>query len=299
MERIAAFIRLARPLFLYGGFAGVALGAAVAAWSGYPLDVPTYLLVQALVTTLQLMVQFSNDYFDRATDVVCIPTRWSGGSGVLVRGEIPASVALTAALVCGALGLALAIRAAVTGNAAVAGIGIAILVLAWSYSAPPMRLSARGLGELDAVVVVAILVPCAAYAAFAGGVGAEMQQALIGPSLGMATMMISAELPDAGFDLLAGKLTLVARWGPSRTWVVLSVLAPTAATAADGQAFRVAGWAGVAALAPALAIALLLVRRTWRDPRPATIAFLGVALYATLVTGLAAAYALAAATTAR
>jgi len=66
-------------------------------------------------------------------------------------------VALIAALVCAALGLAVTARFWIGGDATVGWIGLAIFVLAWPYSAPPFRLSARGLGELDSIVVVAVL----------------------------------------------------------------------------------------------------------------------------------------------
>ena len=68
MKRLRAFVRLTRPLFLYGGFAGVALGAAVARHLAHPLDVGTYLWAQGLVSAFQLMVHYANDYFDRASD---------------------------------------------------------------------------------------------------------------------------------------------------------------------------------------------------------------------------------------
>ena len=70
-----AFVRLSRPLFLYGGFAGVALGAAVAHAQRLRLDVATYLWAQALVTSFQLMVHYANDYFDREADAQATPMR--------------------------------------------------------------------------------------------------------------------------------------------------------------------------------------------------------------------------------
>ena len=68
MRALLAFVRLSRPLFLYGGFAGVALGAAVARHLGHALDAATYLWAQGLVSAFHLMVHYANDYFDRAAD---------------------------------------------------------------------------------------------------------------------------------------------------------------------------------------------------------------------------------------
>ena len=124
------------------------------------------------MTSFHLMVHYANDYFDRECDAARQRTAWSGGSGVLVAGGIHPRrrTGRRADLRRGGHASRCA-RFALAGNAVVAWLGIAILVLAWCYSAPPVRLAARGLGELDTALVVAVLVPFAGYAAFAGGIG--------------------------------------------------------------------------------------------------------------------------------
>jgi 1,4-dihydroxy-2-naphthoate octaprenyltransferase len=289
-----AFVRLTRPLFLVGGFAGVALGAAVAAAAGLHLDVATYLRVQTLVTAFQLMVHYANDYFDRGGDAVDARTPWSGGSGVLPSGALPPRVALIAAIACALAGLLSAAAFTFAGNATAGELGIAIFVLAWSYSAPPLRLAARGLGEIATALVVAILVPAVAFAAFAGRLSIELVSATSPPALAMFAMMLAVELPDAGADLVAGKRTLVVRWGPTRTWPRIAVISLIAvATAAVGAYLQTPVTA--LALLPAAAVACGLFWAAFHDPRPARIAFGGVALYATLTAGLAVAYGVTAA----
>ena len=291
MTTLLAFVRLTRPLFLFGGFAGVALGAAVAVWSGHRLDGVSYLWIQALVTAFQLMVHYANDYFDRAGDALAQRTAWSGGSGVLPSGALQPRVALIAALVCAAFGLAVTVRFWLGGNAAVGWIGLGICALAWSYSAPPLRLAARGFGELNTVLVVAVLVPAAGYAAFAGRIDALLENALVAPVAAMLAMMLCVELPDAGADLAAGKRTLVVRWGPARSWRMVAIAAAVAAASAIIAALKLHG-IGALALLPAAVATIALLRLSLRDPRPASMAFWGVALYATITGGLAAVYGL-------
>jgi 1,4-dihydroxy-2-naphthoate octaprenyltransferase len=237
-------------------------------------------------------VHYANDYFDRECDAHSAAAAWSGGSGVLVRGELRPRVALVAALACAALGAAASLRFALAGNVTVAALGIAILAFAWCYSAPPVRFAARGLGELDTVLVVAVLVPCVGYAAFTGRVGDPILGAVLAPAGAMFAMMLCVELPDAGGDFLAGKRNLVVRWGPARAWQLLMVSAIFAALTAIGDALKLHGGGAVLTLVPAAVCAAVLVRLGGGDPRPASIAFWGVALYATTVTGLAAFYAL-------
>jgi 1,4-dihydroxy-2-naphthoate octaprenyltransferase len=291
---LAAFVRLTRPLFLYGGFAGVALGAAVAAWTGHRIDARAYFGSQALVTAFQLMVHYANDYFDRDGDRALDRTPWSGGSGVLADGVLRPHVALIAALVCAAAGLAASLGFALAGNRVVGGLGIAIGLLAWVYSAPPLRLAARGLGELDTAAIVAVLVPAASYAAVAGTVDGHLVRAVAAPFFGMLAMMLCVELPDAGADRLARKRTLVVRLGFANVWIALVVLTTLAVMLAAAEVIRLGSVLGGVGIAPAVVIGVLLVRRALGDPRPAALAFLGVALYALLVSGLAFDYAVAA-----
>ena len=157
-----ALVRLGRPVFLGGGCLLYALGAAVAAAHGHPSDPLLYLLGQAAVSTFQLMTHYANDYFDYEADRAnTTPTRWSGGSRVLVRGELPREVALGVALLLAAVGLDVILALAGmegVGSLAPPALVVAV-VLSWEYSAPPLRLHSSGLGELAVALVVTALVP--------------------------------------------------------------------------------------------------------------------------------------------
>jgi len=279
MHLAAAFLRLSRPKFLIGGFAGFALGAAVAAYEGAPITPARYAAGQAMVTAFHLMTHFANDYFDEHSDRHGVPAEFSGGSGVLVRGELPARAALVAALVCSALGLLIVAGFAAAGQPAAAGIGAAIGILAWSYSAPPLRLVGRGWGEVNTTVVVAILVPLAGYAALTGTVDGLALTATLAPACAMFAMMIAVEWPDRLADAAGGKRNLLVRFGPSvaaRLAAAGALLIVPALFIAIG---RGAPW-------PSAAFALLLVPLVagfigwFRAQRaPAEIAARGVALY--------------------
>ena len=200
-------------------------------------------------------------------------------------------MALSAALVCAALGLAVTARFALAGNPAVAWLGLAIAVLAWCYSAPPVRFAARGLGELDTALVVAVLVPFTGYAAFAARIDEPIHFVATTTGLAMFAMMLCVELPDAGADHAAGKRNLVVRVGPSRAWLLITIVSVIAVAHAIVYAYRAEAGPWLIALAPAAAATIQLVRLLRGDPRPASIAFWGVAVYATTVTGLAIVFA--------
>jgi 1,4-dihydroxy-2-naphthoate octaprenyltransferase len=281
-SRAGAFIRLARPAFLIGGFAGFALGAAVARFDGYALDWRAYLWGQLIVTSFHLMVHFANDYFDRETDTLDTRTPWSGGSGVLPSGALPPIVALVAACACAVVGLAATLRAALAGDMWLALIGVAIGGLAWAYSAPPVRLLARGLGELDTVAVVALLVPLAGYAAFAHALGVHALLATVPGVCAMFAMMLAVEIPDVAADTAAGKRNLVVRWGVASAAIAARTFASSAVLLV-----LLVGSMGFAAPSPAFiaVIPVAIVAAAFAAPQYvahlsfATFPFLGVALY--------------------
>lgn len=213
MRSLWAFIRLSRLKFLAAGFVGFALGAAVAAYEGIAVTFPLYLGGQLLVTAFHLMTHYSNDYFDRVADLRTQRTAFSGGSGSLIDGTLSPRVALVAAVVCATIGAITACIFLLNGNIAVAAIGLAIGLLAWAYSAPPLRLLSRGLGELTAALVVGALVPLAGYATFAAGVDGLAVASTICPALAVFAMMIAVEWPDVDADRSSGKNNLLVQYG--------------------------------------------------------------------------------------
>lgn len=212
---IWAVIRLGRPQFLIGGLALFGLGAVMAHASGFPLSVLRYFAGQAVVTSVQLMTHYANDYFDFEADVAnCSPTLWSGGSRVLPSRQVSRAVALYAALACAGCAVAsmLAVHSLGAG-VTVWAIMLAMLLLAWSYSAPPMRLNSRGWGEIIAAVVVAALVPFLGFAVQVGSVTTLALLAVLPLILIQFVMLLVLDVPDRQGDAAVGKSTLVVRLG--------------------------------------------------------------------------------------
>jgi 1,4-dihydroxy-2-naphthoate polyprenyltransferase len=233
LPTILAFVRLGRPLFLVGGFLLYGLGALVAVHTGAPLRGGRYAAGQLAVTAFQLMTHYANDYFDLEADLAnATPTRWSGGSRVLVGRHVPRWAALAAALALAAVGLVVSILIATragSGPLVLPGL-LAMLVLAWEYSAPPLRLHSTGLGELDTALVVTALVPFAGYYLQAPGLGGLRLLGLaIAPLCALQfAMLLAIEFPDAAGDVRAGKRTLVVRLGgyrAARLYAVITALA--------------------------------------------------------------------------
>ncbi|GAC1526721.1 MAG: prenyltransferase [Vulcanimicrobiaceae bacterium] len=219
LATVAAFVRLSRLKFLAGGFLGGAFGTAMGTYATGRFDVRAFVVAQGTITGFHLMTHYANDYFDRACDARSRRTDYSGGSGALVDGSLPPAVALVAALVCAATGVVLvAVLGLAVHTVVAAAIGAAVGALAWAYSAPPLRLAARGLGECDTALVVAVLVPLCAFAAqlppptaYAAAIASTLPA-----GAAMFAMMLAVEFPDLASDTVGGKRNLLVRAGAAR-----------------------------------------------------------------------------------
>lgn len=142
---------------------------------------------------------------------------FSGGSGVLESGALSPNVALTAGSCCALAGVAALGILAHSGHERAAFIGVLILILAWGYSSPPLRLLARGLGECTTALVVGILVPLCAFAAQAHHLSVVVFLSTLPAACAMFIMMICVQIPDVEADAATGKRNLVVRFGLGAT----------------------------------------------------------------------------------
>jgi len=194
-----------------------------------------------------------NDYHDRDADAGNTGrlTPFTGGSRLIQDGVLEARAVA-------ALGYALLAATAAIGTAlALAGrpqlwtLGALGLALAIAYSAPPLRLSARGIGEF-AIAAAWLLVVVGADVAQRGSWSPAPLAAGVPIALLVAAILLANEFPDFHADAAAGKRTLVVRLGARRAahaYLVLVVAAHLwlAAAVTAGAAPR----AALAALASA------------------------------------------------
>jgi 1,4-dihydroxy-2-naphthoate polyprenyltransferase len=219
LGRLPALVRLGRPLFLVGGALMHAVGVLIALAGGADLNWPTLLWGQLAITSIQLMTHYSNEYFDLPADRANPhPTRWAGGSQILVGGTLRPAVAAVTAAIFGVVGLAAGLVLALAVDAGPLALPLILLALALAlqYSAPPLVLHSRGLGEITEAAIVMGLTPL---------VGTYLQQGALAlrPLLGViplvllqVNMMLILNLPDEVGDRAAGKRTLVVRLGGER-----------------------------------------------------------------------------------
>ena len=210
-------LRATRLPFLSATIVPVVLGITIAAAHG-AFDAVTAVLTIIGASCVQLGLNVANDVFDSmlgADEANVTPTRYSGGSRVIQYGLVTfrrmAATAATFYLAAAAIGLVLL---ALRGSFALLTIGFVGLVVSLAYTAPPLKLVYRGLGEIAVAVGFGPLMLLGAYVVQTGGaLSWEPVVASIPIALLVALILYVNEIPDRRGDEHAGKRTLPVRFG--------------------------------------------------------------------------------------
>lgn len=192
------------------------LGVAMARYNGTTINWTLVVWGQIVVTSTQLMVHYCNDYFDFEADQNNLtPTAWSGGSRVLQSGTISPKVAFITAVILALIAIVVIALLAITAHSAPLAIiiGLLAIALSWAYSAPPLRLHSRGVGELSSALTVAALTPLFGFVLQTGKITALPILALLPLGCLQFTMLLSVHNPDVEGDTTVGKRTLIVRLG--------------------------------------------------------------------------------------
>ena len=202
-----------RAPFLTATLIPVGLGAAVAAFEGsfsWVLFVVT--LIGAVAAHLGLNV--ANDIFDfrsGADDANVTPTMFSGGSRVLQYGLM--SLKQMWALCLGFYAVAIACGAALVlwRGTGLLWLGVAGLAISYFYTAPPVKLVHRGLGELAVALGFGPIMVLGSYWVQTQHYGWRPLIISIPVALLVMLILYANEIPDRIADARVGKRTLVVR----------------------------------------------------------------------------------------
>jgi 1,4-dihydroxy-2-naphthoate octaprenyltransferase len=215
--RLAAgwlFLRTTRLPFLSATLVPVLLGIAIAAYHG------EFAWWLALLTVFggafaHLGINVANDIFDTlsgADDANVNPTQFSGGSRVLIYDLLTLRqlVAIDAALFGAAILIGLTL-VWLTGSALLLAIGAAGVVIGLAYTAPPLKLVYRGLGEIAVALGFGPVMLLGAYVVQTGTLSWEAAVASVPVAILIALVLYVNEIPDRSGDAAAGKRTLPVR----------------------------------------------------------------------------------------
>jgi 1,4-dihydroxy-2-naphthoate octaprenyltransferase len=127
-------------------------------------------------------------------------------------------VALRTAQVLAGIALLATLVLAWTSRAPLQSAALLLLamVLAWSYSSPPLRLNDHGWGELTGSLLVPGLTTLVGFQLQAGTIALLPVLAVVPLCCFQFAMLLSVNFPDAAGDALVGKRTLVVIFGGRR-----------------------------------------------------------------------------------
>lgn len=240
--RLGVYLRAMRLPFLTGSLMPVAATAALVYLQHGSLSLRHLFLTALGVAALHIGGNLINDYFDSfGSDLLnAVESPYSGGSRVIIKGELSAEAVRNLAYGFLALGILCGATLIWAGRPGVALVGVAGLLFAYLYSAAPVQLMSLGLGELTIFLAFGPVLTLGAYYGFTGAF------AVVGLAVGLPlAFLITAilwinEFPDLGADVAAGKRHLMSRLGLrlSRWVYVALMLAPFASLFLLMEVFR-------------------------------------------------------------
>ena len=215
MEKLKLLLRLARLHFLVFGFMIYLMGYLLAVSNSAPFDVTKFVFGYAIFGCAQLSVSFSNDYFDRKSDAISVRTTFSGGSKVLVEHPDLELLALTLGItLLAASAIAAAIFAFIYAYS-FWFLVFAILggLLGWFYTAPPLKLAYRKLGEVATVLAVGLMMPGMGYFVAYGHIDLFFAIFVLPLSCYGLLFILTVEMPDIDADRVGKKTNALVKWG--------------------------------------------------------------------------------------
>jgi len=228
---VRRFLLATRPPFLGVTLFACLIGLGSAQASGVTITAFTAMATIVLALLAHAAVNVLNDYYDalNGTDAVNAERIYpfTGGSRLIQNGVM--SVAAT-----GRYGMTLLLLVIVGGlwlvpraGSGLIIIGLAGLLIGWAYSAPPLKLNSRGLGELAVAAGFTLIVLGTDYV--------QRQSFALTPLLAagsyallVTNILYLNQFPDRAADATAGKRHWVVRLPPDQArwgYVMIGVLA--------------------------------------------------------------------------
>lgn len=220
-NRALLFLMAARAPFLPVSVMPVLIGATLPFWlrpGGWSFSVVHLIETVVAVVLLHMGANLGNGYYDHVSGADPAnpnPGVLSGGSGLIKSGALPAGFFLRSSIVCLTLGAALGLHLnfTVPGNL-ILFVGVAGVALAHFYTAPPVRLAYRGLGEVAVGLAFGVLPVIGSYYVQAGTFSWRVVLASLPIAFATVLILWVNQIVDFKPDRDTGKRTLAVIVGP-------------------------------------------------------------------------------------
>lgn len=223
---VRRYLFATRPAFLSIALVGCVLGLASGADGAFSW--PLACVTLALGPMAQAGVNVLNDYYDHlnGSDEANVDRVYpfTGGSRFIQNGVMSPRQTLVFGLLLFAVVMVAGLWLVSLSGSGLIWIGLSGLFIGWAYSAPPLQLNSRGLGEICVAAGFLLIVVGASFVQRGAWSHAPW---LVGLpyALLVTNVLYVNQFPDREADIQAGKLHWVARLDPAKAvygyWLML------------------------------------------------------------------------------
>ena len=228
---LAAYFAATRPPFILAAVVPIFLGLGYSVYEGHAINWINAVLTLLAGVLLHAAINVLNDYYDALNGTDDLNQErvypFTGGSR-FIQNEV---LTRKQTLIYG-IGLVLAVLLIAVYLVSQTGmslfwLGLFGVLLGWGYSAPPLNLNARGLGELSVLAGFGLL-PLGTYLVQTGELSLMLVMVSLPVGLLTANLLFINQFPDRKADIQAQKLHWVARLSPNVArwgYVLIALLA--------------------------------------------------------------------------
>ncbi|MBN2603138.1 MAG: prenyltransferase, partial [Candidatus Thermoplasmatota archaeon] len=212
---IKDIVELGRFRFLGGGFLLFCLGSLLAVIAGADFDIKLFLFGYAIMLPAHLGLSYSNNYFDVNVDKYNKAILISGGTKTLIEKPELRIFCKWFSIILIVTSLVMTIFFMIYFNFSITFFLFVLSgnLLGWFYTAPPLRLAYRGLGEIANMITMGVLMPGIGFWVIFGGFDLLFLLFSFPLILYGLDFIITVETPDMEGDKIAGKNTFVVKKG--------------------------------------------------------------------------------------
>lgn len=229
MEKVfTPILKELRAEFLTASVTPVILSLSIVWQENGSIDFPLALLTLAGAVLLHLGTNTANDYFDHLSGNDIINTDYvrpfTGGSRMIQSKSLSPRSVLTISLTCFAAAVVVGIFLIIRIGPLIILFGMAGLISGFFYTAPPLRLAHRGLGELTVGLNFGFLIGLGTYYVQTQSISTACVLGSLPLSFLITAIIVINEFQDFNADARVGKRTLVVRAGRKRAVILYAAI---------------------------------------------------------------------------
>ncbi len=216
-NKLLIWWQASRYHFIPPSFFPAAVGSIVSWSSNNSFSFYFFVLVEIGVIINHIALNMTDDYFDykHAVDHTKPGEKnpYTGGSGTLTSGLIQPKKMLSVFIFLYLIVIILGLYLAYERGWPIIAFGLFGIFWSVFYTSPPIKFAHHGLGELGLLINFGPIIGLGAFFVQSQQLTMEAFLATLPCGIMLFSMIIINEIPDVQEDKLAGKLTLVARFG--------------------------------------------------------------------------------------